>query len=83
MAETSSRDTRLHTVDLGGKDSVEVMVHTPQFERASICLDVRHDNDSASVRLTVSKARAAAYLLLDAAEEVERRNASRKQREVA
>lgn len=78
-----SKDTRLHMVDCGGKDSVNVMIHEPQFERTSICLDVRRDNDSASMRLTVSEARATAHLLLAAAEEAERRNALRRSKEVA
>lgn len=83
MAETSSRDTRLHTVDLGGNDTVDVMIHEPQFAHAGICLGVQRDSESASVRLSASAARATAHLLLVAAEEVERRNALRKRKEVA
>lgn len=67
-------DTRLHTVDCGGKSRVEIMIHEPLFQRVGICLDVSSGDDSASVNLTASAARAAAHLLLMAAEEAERRN---------
>lgn len=77
-----SKDTRLHTVDCGGKDSVNVMVYEPQFERTSISLGVQSGNGSASMRLTVSESRATAHLLLAAAEESERRNALCKSKEV-
>lgn len=80
-----SKDTRLHTVDCGGKDSVNVMVYEPQFERierTSISLSVQSGNGSASMRLTVSESRATAHLLLAAAEESERRNALCKSKEV-
>lgn len=72
------RDTRLHTVDLGGNVDVEIMVSTPQFGPVEVCLNARAGDEQASVNLSATAARATAHLLLLAADEVDRRNPVRK-----
>jgi hypothetical protein len=77
---TPSTDNRLHEIDLG-TNRVQIMMHRGLDGGVSVLLDVRDGDETASINLSPAQARAAAAVLVVAAEQAEVRIA--KQRGVA